>query len=69
MKKDWLKHYQKIDKIEFNNQVFQILLREDQKLGFLKIVNYGSKQEFVYPTAQEFLQLSSLLNVGNRIKF
>ena len=61
--------YKKREKIKYKNQLFQIIERKDKKLGFLKIVVDGEKTEYEYPTAYEFLQLSSFMNKKNRIKF
>lgn len=58
--------YKKIKIIKYNNKLFQVLLREDQKYAFLQIVK---KDKYAYPTAQEFLHLSSVMQVNNRIKF
>lgn len=64
-----MKHvYAKTVRIKYNNQIYQVLLRDDKKYGFLKIVN-EEKTEYAYPTAQEFLRLSSIMNRDNRIKF
>lgn len=57
--------YKKVQVIKYNNKVFQVLLREDQKYAFLQIIE---KDKYAYPTAQEFLHLSSIMN-KNRIKF
>ena len=56
-------------KIKYNNQIFQIVLREDNKMGFFKIVVDGIETKYEYPTAQEFLHLSSVVNIQNKIKF
>lgn len=61
--------YKKREKIKYKNQLFQIIERKDKKLGFLKIVVDGEKTEYEYPTAYEFLHLSSFMNKKNRIKF
>lgn len=58
--------YKKIQIIKYNNKVFQVLLREDKKYAFLQIIE---KDKYAYPTAQEFLHLSSVMQVNNRIKF
>lgn len=63
-----MKHeFKKARKIKYNNNLFQIIIRDDNKIGFLKIVD--GKDKFAYPTAQEFLHLSSVLNTTNSIKF
>lgn len=58
--------YKKLQKIKYNNKTFIVLLREDQKYAFLQIVE---KNKYAYPTAQEFLHLSSIMQINNRIKF
>lgn len=58
--------YKTIQKIKYNDKVFLVLLREDKKYAFLKIVE---KDKYVYPTAQEFLHLSSVMQINNQIKF
>lgn len=66
-----MKHvYLKTYKISYNNSLFQVLVRNDKRVGFLK-VNYDKNGEEKYsmPSAQEFLHLSSVVNVNNRIKF
>ena len=63
-------HIYKKDKlIKHKNNTFQIIVREDNKKGFLKVVDNGKETKYEYPTAIEFLQLSSFVNVYNRIKF
>ena len=57
--------YIKVQIIKYNNKIFQVLLREDQKYAFLQIIE---KDKYAYPTAQEFLHLSSIKR-KNRIKF
>lgn len=65
-----MKHiYKKARKIKYNNKIFQILIRDDNKIAFLKIDTSNNKEEYQYPTAQEFLHLSSVLNTNNCIKF
>lgn len=61
--------YKKGSRIKYNNQTFLVLVRDDNQTGFLKIVYNGDKEEYQYPTAHEFLHLSSFMNVDNRIKF
>lgn len=61
--------YKKREKIKYKNQLFQIIERNDKKLGFLKIVREDEKMTYQYPTAYEFLHLSSFMNKKNRIKF
>lgn len=61
--------YRKREKIKYNNQLFQIIERNDKKLGFLKIKYEGDNVIFEYPTAYEFLHLSSFMNKKSRIKF
>ncbi len=61
--------YKKREKIKYKNQLFQIIERNDKKIGFLKIVYEDEKMTYQYPTAYEFLHLSSFMNKKNRIKF
>lgn len=64
-----MKHiYKKSSKIKYNNKIFRILVRDDKKLAFLRIVGTGKKEKYEMPTAQEFLHLSSCFT-NNRIKF
>jgi len=58
--------YKLARKIEYNHSLFQIVIRNDNKIGFFKINRDGS---YIYPSAQEFLHLSSILNTNNKIKF
>ncbi len=65
-----MKHnYKKGSKIKYNNKLFQIVIRDDNKIGFYRIEINKEKVELVYPSAQEFLHLYSVLNVKNNIKF
>lgn len=64
-----MKTYKKDYVIEYNNMLFQVIIRDDNKMGFLKIINDGKKIRYEYPTAIEFLKLSSIVNIENRIKF
>ncbi len=61
--------YKKREKIKYKNQLFQIIERNDKKIGFLKIVYEDERMTYQYPTAYEFLHLSSFMNKKNRIKF
>lgn len=61
--------YKKARKIKYNNNLFQIVIRSDNKIGFFKIINIDDKEKLILPTAKEFLHLSSVLNVSNSIKF
>ncbi|MCH5167172.1 MAG: hypothetical protein J1F35_04680 [Erysipelotrichales bacterium] len=61
--------YKKIRKVKYNNKLFQIFIRDDNKLTFLKINNDNEELSYEYPTAQEFLHLNSLFNITNGIKF
>ena len=61
--------YKKREKIKYKNQLFQIIERNDKKIGFLKIVYEDERMTYEYPTAYEFLHLSSFMNKKNRIKF
>lgn len=61
--------FQKSLKLEYNKNIFRVLIRNtDKKLGFLKIVN-EEKNEYEYPTAFEFLHLTSFMNPQNEFKF
>lgn len=67
---DTMKHrYQLSKKIKYNNNLFQIVVREDEKIGFLKIIDNGNVIKYQYPSAQEFLHLNSVVNINNGIKF
>ena len=61
--------YKKGIKIKHKKDVFQIIVGEDNKKGFLKVVDDGKEIKYEYPTAIEFLKLSSFMNTENRIKF
>ena len=62
--------YRKTYKISFNNSIFQVLVRNDKKVGFLKLsYNEDGNQEYKLPSAFEFLHLSSVVHVKNKIKF
>lgn len=61
--------YTKSLKLKYNKNIFRVIIRDDKKLGFLKIVNTGSKEEYAYPSACEFLHLSSFMNPKNQFKF
>lgn len=61
--------YKVARKIKYNNKIFQILIRDDNKIAFLRIDNKNGEYRYEYPTAQEFLHLSSFLNVSNGVKF
>jgi len=63
--KDLLTHL----KYEANDEVCLGIERNDKKLGFLKIVYEDENMTYQYPTAYEFLHLSSFMNKKNRIKF
>ncbi|HPZ23743.1 MAG TPA: hypothetical protein PLB45_03085 [Bacilli bacterium] len=65
-----MKHvYKKTYKIEYNKSLFQVVVREDKGVGFFKIIVDGNETKYEYPSAFEFLHLSSLVNTNNRIKF
>lgn len=66
-----MKHvYRKTFKISYNNNVFQVLVRDDKNVGFLKITyDDNNNIKYVYPSAFEFLHLRSLLEKDNLIKF
>lgn len=61
--------YTKSLKLKYNKNIFRVIIRDDKKIGFLKIVNTGSKEEYTYPNACEFLHLSSFMNLQNQFKF
>ena len=62
--------YRKTYKISFNNSIFQVLVRNDKKVGFLKLTySEDGNQKYVLPSAFEFLHLSSVVNNNNKIKF
>lgn len=61
--------YKKVRKIKYNNHLFQIVVRDDYKIGFYKIIYNGQKEKLILPTAKEFLHLSSMVQVMNKIKF
>ena len=51
-----MKHiYKKTIKLRYNNQIFQVLVRDDHKFAFLKIVDKDG-QKYSYPTAHEFVK-------------
>lgn len=65
----WFKFdYQKSSKIKYNNKLFRIFIRDDKKLAFLRIIEFGKAEKYEMPSAQEFLHLSSCFT-ANRIKF
>ncbi len=49
-------------KISYKNNIFQVIVREDNGVGFLKINKKNGKEEYKLPTAQEFLHLSTVVN-------
>ena len=50
-------------KVNYNNSLYQVLLRNDNKIGFLKIsYDEEGNQVFNMPSAIEFLNLSYLIN-------
>ncbi len=61
--------YKNASKIRYNNKLFQIVIRNDNKIGFYRIEKKNEIVKLVIPSAQEFLHLYSVLNVGNKIKF
>lgn len=52
--------YRKTVKVSYNNNIFQVFLRKDNKIGFYKILKVDGKEKYEIPTAKEFLHLSSL---------
>lgn len=57
--------YTKTRKVKFNNNIFQVFLRDDNKICFLKI----DKDSYIYPSALEFLHLNSLFSKKGNIYF
>lgn len=64
-----MKIYKKDLIIKHKDNLFQVIVRNDNKKGFLKIVQDEEGVKYEYPSAVEFLKLSSFVNVENRIKF
>lgn len=65
-----MKHsYKNGSKIKYNKKLFQIVIRDDNKIGFYRIEIDNDIIKLVYPSAQEFLHLYSVVNVKNGIKF
>ena len=62
-------NYKKGIIVKYNDNLYQTIIREDNKYGFLKIVIDGDKVKYETPSAVEFLKLSSLFNKDNKIKF
>lgn len=53
-------------KVNYNNTLYQVLVRNDNKIGFLKIsYDEDGNQVFNIPSAIEFLNLSNLVNKYN----
>ncbi|MBR6072794.1 MAG: hypothetical protein IKP76_00535 [Bacilli bacterium] len=49
-------------KVNYNNNIFQVLLRNDNKVGFLKITyDEDGNQVFTMPSAFEFINLSRMI--------
>ena len=55
--------YKRGSRIKYNNQMYQLVIREDNSFGFLKIVLDKDKEKYEYPSAIEFLNLSKLLKI------
>ena len=53
--------YKRGSRIKYNNQMFQIVIRDDNSYGFLKIVVDKDKEKYEYPNAIEFINLSKLV--------
>jgi len=65
-----MKIYRRAYKINYNNSLFQVIIRNDKSIGFLKIdIDQNGEEQFIMPSAQEFLHLSSVINTNNGIKF
>ena len=64
-----MENYKKGIIVKYNDNLYQTIIREDNKYGFLKIVVDGDSVKYETPTAMEFLKLSSLMNKDNKIKF
>ena len=62
--------YLKTYKINYKNNLFQVLVRTDKSVGFLKIsYDESGNEKYELPSAMEFLHLSSVVNTNNKIKF
>ncbi len=62
--------YLKTYKINYKNNLFQVLVRTDKSVGFLKIsYDEAGNEKYSLPSAMEFLHLSSVINTNNKIKF
>ena len=49
-------------KINYNNNIFQVLLRSDNKVGFLKVsYDKDGNQTYSMPSAIEFINLSKIV--------
>ncbi len=55
--------YTRGSRIKYNNQMYQLIIRDDKSMGFLKIVVDNNKEKYEYPSAIEFINLSKLLKV------
>ena len=64
-----MKLYRKSFKINYNNNIFQVLFRNDNKVAILK-VNYdeAGNQTYSMPTAMEYLSLTAFVNLKEKYK-
>lgn len=53
--------YKRGSRVKYKNQIYQLVIRDDNELGFLKIIVEKDKEKYEYPTAIEFLNLSKLI--------
>lgn len=61
--------YRKDKMIKHKDSIFQVIIRDDNKKGFLKVIVDGDDTKYEIPSAIEFLKLSSFVNTSNKIKF
>ncbi len=60
--------YTRGSRIIYKNQMYQVVIRDDNELGFLKIVVDNNKEQYKYPSAIEFLGLSKLIKEKGIVK-
>ena len=54
--------YRKTYKINYNNNIFQVYLRNDNKVGFLKVLkDKDGNETYRLPSAVEFINLSRVV--------
>ena len=53
--------YTRGSRIKYKNDTYQLIIRDDKKYGFLKIVFDDNKEKYEYPSAIEFINLSKLI--------